>query len=464
MGELGQCLAGRRVVVLGAGASVDRSWDEIAALVDDGAAVLACDRIAAAAAERMAIWGLVSLDADPLATMPIATALAIDPEIYCLIASICDPAVADEVLRGYTFLPAMGEFEEAFDASKADAATVAWCGSNVTVCTVTLAMILGAREIDVYGFDGRLDRGDYSKDVLGRGEPRQAVEMLIDGELVLSTFAFATFVTDMIEIERLGRANGLLERLTVHGEGSLYSLLRPAQMARLALHEKLIDGTYRKVAMPCLCGSTDDGSPVANVDRDGFAHPMVMCDDCGLIRARERLDDAALGAFYRDDYRAVYGKGPADPFRCELGLNMVALAEMFHFRLDRVFEVGAGNGEFLDALPPGDVRLGSDHDPGTKWGALSGVPAAEYDLVAFHHSLEHVTDPAGELRAAREMLAPGGVIYVGLPGLHRHEKRMLWQLAHLWQFEAKTLRAFMEREGFESIYIDEGICSLWRPV
>jgi SAM-dependent methyltransferase len=38
-----------------------------------------------------------------------------------------------------------------------------------------------------------------------------------------------------------------------------------------------------------------------------------------------------------------------------------------------------------------------------------------YDLVMFHHSLEHVADPARYLTAAAEVCAPGGVVLVRIP-------------------------------------------------
>ena len=293
--------------------------------------------------------------------------------------------------------------------------------------------------------------------------------MQIGDENILTTFSFATFAMDMFEIERLGREQGLLDAITVHGEASLYSLLKPSVDANRALRRKLADGPYGRVETQCLCGAPD-GVPVQNVDRDGFAHPMVMCEECSTIRALHRLDDGSLGAFYRDDYRPIYGGGPAPPFTCEMGLDFAALTEHFQVCTDRVYEVGAGSGEFLESLGPGRQRIGFDLDAEAAARAQArGIDVRTtttpgfYDLICFHHSLEHLPDPATSIAAARAQLAPGGAIYIGVPGLHRYDHRQLWQLAHLWQWEAKTLAAFMERQGFEAIYLDEGICSLWRP-
>ncbi len=42
-----------------------------------------------------------------------------------------------------------------------------------------------------------------------------------------------------------------------------------------------------------------------------------------------------------------------------------------------------------------------------------------FDIVFYHHVIEHVSDPAGSLRELSRVLKPGGWIYVGTPNRHR---------------------------------------------
>lgn len=46
-------------------------------------------------------------------------------------------------------------------------------------------------------------------------------------------------------------------------------------------------------------------------------------------------------------------------------------------------------------------------------------PNNTFDLVFYHHVIEHVSDPAKSLDELDRVLKPGGVIYVGTPNRHR---------------------------------------------
>jgi len=90
-----------------------------------------------------------------------------------------------------------------------------------------------------------------------------------------------------------------------------------------------------------------------------------------------------------------------------------------------ILDVGCGSGGLLQRMR----RYGFSHltgvDPYTAAeasrpglqimrGELS-VVRGQYDLVMFHHVLEHLADPTGTLATARTLLAPGGRILVRIP-------------------------------------------------
>jgi SAM-dependent methyltransferase len=46
-------------------------------------------------------------------------------------------------------------------------------------------------------------------------------------------------------------------------------------------------------------------------------------------------------------------------------------------------------------------------------------PDSSFDIVFYHHVIEHVSDPAKSLDELHRVLKPGGLIYVGTPNRHR---------------------------------------------
>lgn len=86
--------------------------------------------------------------------------------------------------------------------------------------------------------------------------------------------------------------------------------------------------------------------------------------------------------------------------------------------------------------------------------AVAQEHAAEFDVVMFHHSLEHVPDPAASLRAASKVLAPNGVIFVRLPVVNEAWERYReawWGICapqHLSIPSERSMHALAERTGF----------------
>lgn len=86
-------------------------------------------------------------------------------------------------------------------------------------------------------------------------------------------------------------------------------------------------------------------------------------------------------------------------------------------------------------------------------------PADSFDAVTAFQVIEHLPDPAGDLQRLRRFLKPGGIILIEVPNIatwsvallgkrHRH-----FVPDHLTFFSPRTLRALLEKHGFEVLEV-----------
>lgn len=109
-----------------------------------------------------------------------------------------------------------------------------------------------------------------------------------------------------------------------------------------------------------------------------------------------------------------------------LVMDSIALAGLPKGRASRVLDVGCGSGILIYALGLAGVEtvLGVDpfapgdrtFDSGARLMRREvGQVEGTFDLVMFHHSFEHLPDPAESLGQACNLLAPGGRILIRMP-------------------------------------------------
>ena len=256
------------------------------------------------------------------------------------------------------------------------------------------------------------------------------------------------------------------------------------------IRAKINDGTYKLEACNCYCGS-NESILISEMDRYGNYYPFVLCKKCGIMRASPRLTKESYVNLYTYDYRTLYGDNDWD--KNELYKMKLQQAQEAHSFIAKyitlppkavVFDIGCNMGTML--LPfhqNGCEVMGVDYgieyiEFGRKKTGLNlqvgGIEklrdfGGKADLVILNHVLEHFLDLENELAAIRKIIKPDGYIFIDLPGTLWWIKKIckgnilsVLQNAHTWQFSLSALRYAMECCGFELIYGNEEIKSIFK--
>lgn len=212
--------------------------------------------------------------------------------------------------------------------------------------------------------------------------------------------------------------------------------------------------------------------------RDPQGFQLARCPRCRLefLSPRPILSLLAERVYARHYDDLADAAGRLTPEKKAHFARQLHRIEHFLGRRGTLLDVGCGAGAFLRyASERGWSAAGTDiqlsaaaQTSGARlWsGQLSAIDfgAERFDAVRFHHVLEHTQNPLTDLRCARRLLRPGGVLYLSVPNLAGLSPRLKsWQsrwglkgrrwrhyaaLHHLWFFTPETLRQMAERAGF----------------
>jgi 2-polyprenyl-3-methyl-5-hydroxy-6-metoxy-1,4-benzoquinol methylase len=220
---------------------------------------------------------------------------------------------------------------------------------------------------------------------------------------------------------------------------------------------------------------------------------VARCGLCGMGVTLPRVDEARLASFYPTTY-GTYERLPTgvlsrvsaavQRFQAWQGLRTTPMECLAELPAGRLLDVGCGRGDLgawfvrrgwsVVGVEPSSQACAVARSRGidARTGTLADVELepGTFDVVAFRHSLEHVSDPLYNLRRAREALREGGVMVVSLPNFGCWQSRRFggsWfhldVPRHRFHFNPEALRTMLIRAGFTQVQITTSSSSIGLP-
>lgn len=205
---------GAPAAIVGAGPSVEESLET---LRQWRGPVIACEKIAALlAGAGVDPDYVVALDASEDVARSI---LAGPQDATYLLALQCAPVAYDALgERDAAVYMNMMEDVDVDELLELADVTIVNAGGSVTIACASLSIILGCRELHVFGFDCHIGQGLYAKGTTGVGVDATVVPATIGDRLWHTTWAYLEFARQMLELRALGRRLGAIDDLRIHGD------------------------------------------------------------------------------------------------------------------------------------------------------------------------------------------------------------------------------------------------------
>ena len=235
-------------------------------------------------------------------------------------------------------------------------------------------------------------------------------------------------------------------------------------------------GDDSRTAVACVgCGGSDGSFQFA---KEGFAY--VRCPACGTLFLSPRPSIAAFEAFYRESESSRYWAEVFFPAVAEIRRErmfrprvdrLAGLCRERGIRVERLIDVGAGYGIFLDEwrarFPQTDLLAVEPSAPLARECRSKSLTVVEdmvesvighersADLVTCFEVLEHVYSPLDFVRVLKGLVRAGGYVCVSTLCIDGFDLQMLWEKST--QISPPHHINFLSVRGFETLFARAGL-------
>lgn len=232
------------------------------------------------------------------------------------------------------------------------------------------------------------------------------------------------------------------------------------------------------------CGSTSQHAWGATVGPRQLHFCQSRCRGCGLIFSNPQADETVVAEYYRgtywDEHWAAALSTESETVRRSVEEQNDEVKRIMNFCTHgRLLEVGSGTGTFLRAAQNAGFEVqGVEYSTSAVefsrtihglqnviCGSLevANLPAGYFNVIFAWHVIEHVLDLDFFVRRLHDLLAPGGILWIGTE-TYQNATHYMTRAArllggepppfatsteHTFAFTATTLSDVLRRRGFE---------------
>jgi|TARA_B110000027_G_C16112659_1_gene298503 hypothetical protein len=238
----------------------------------------------------------------------------------------------------------------------------------------------------------------------------------------------------------------------------------------------------------CLCMAKND-QYISRLDRYSVLFDTVICKNCGLVRANKYYKTENVIDLYKNHYRKIMSNNevfirPSDLFENQINTSIAKfnlIKNKANFKLNdlKILDLGGGAGGALQHFKVGNELYLADYfDPYLDYAKTKGINVIKGgienitfkpDIIILSHVIEHWSDFEYQIKNLINIQKKNQTInYIEFPGidslkLGRRGGDFLEDIhiPHVYYFTSYVFENLMNRYGFEKLYINSNIESLF---
>lgn len=209
----------------------------------------------------------------------------------------------------------------------------------------------------------------------------------------------------------------------------------------------------------------------------------VICKNCGLVFINPQPTSY--------DYEKIYQKYENSRHGCQNQYDAMQMAgdfknnkkgeEIYNFLQEylqngkEVLDIGCGFGHIaynlqnmhncnVSAIEPSELlarmtseKLGINVFNGQFDDYLANNSNKKFDMLIMHHVFEHFIDPIKKLNQFKNLLLPGGTIYIEIPNIASFKKPVnhFFDYMHPFSYSPKTFKELVNKNGYKIIKVNK---------